>query len=69
MPDVAWVSVPAKIGDYATRWTVAQRALAARRRIRDFDAMDVSRRPDRGCMVSGGRSPRFAVNSQRRSAV
>ena len=44
-PDVSWVCVPAERGDYATKWSLAQRALAARRRVRAFDAVEETGRP------------------------
>jgi CRISPR-associated protein Cmr2 len=36
VPEVNWVCVPATCGDYALQWDRAQRALVARRRVRDF---------------------------------
>lgn len=53
MPDIAWVSIPASAGDYAMRWRLAQRALAARRRVRNF--APVTERGRRLC----GQSPRW----------
>jgi hypothetical protein len=35
-PTVPWVCVPSSVGEYARQWEVATRALAARRRVRDF---------------------------------
>jgi hypothetical protein len=35
-PTVPWVCVPSSVGGYARQWEVAARALAARRRVRDF---------------------------------
>ncbi|MCD0448601.1 type III-B CRISPR-associated protein Cas10/Cmr2 [Actinocorallia sp. API 0066] len=45
VPDVTWVAVPAAAGDYATRWELAQRALAGRRMVRDFAPADELARP------------------------
>ncbi|MFF4845286.1 Cas10/Cmr2 second palm domain-containing protein [Streptomyces collinus] len=39
MPSVQWVCVPSSVGDYAEQWAVAQEALVARRRVRDFAAV------------------------------
>ncbi len=36
MPSVQWVCVPESVGGYAEQWAVAQEALVARRRVRDF---------------------------------
>ena len=37
-PIVQWVCVPAEFGGYEAKWLQAQRLLAARRRVRDFQA-------------------------------
>lgn len=55
-PDVSWVCVPAERGDYATKWVLAQRALAARRSVRAFEAVDEPARPL--CSLS----PRWAAS-------
>jgi CRISPR-associated protein Cmr2 len=39
-PLVQWVCVPSSAGDYARQWEVAGRALAARRRVRDFGPVE-----------------------------
>ncbi|MFF7358481.1 hypothetical protein ACFZA1_38520 [Streptomyces filipinensis] len=39
MPSVQWVCVPSSVGGYAEQWAVAQEALVARRRVRDFAAV------------------------------
>ncbi|WP_143220458.1 Cas10/Cmr2 second palm domain-containing protein [Actinomadura sp. CNU-125] len=38
-PDVSWVCVPGDRGDYAVKWDLARRALAARRGVRAFGAV------------------------------
>jgi CRISPR-associated protein Cmr2 len=40
MPSVQWVCAPASLGDYAAQWRQAQAALVARRRVRDFSALE-----------------------------
>lgn len=44
LPSVQWVCVPAGAGGYADRWRIAQNALAARKRVRDFALVDFPRR-------------------------
>ncbi|MBE1533960.1 Cas10/Cmr2 second palm domain-containing protein [Actinomadura algeriensis] len=39
-PDVSWVCVPGDRGAYAVKWDLAQRALAARRGVRAFGAVN-----------------------------
>lgn len=39
-PMVQWVCVPSSVGGYARQWVVAGRALAARRRVRDFGPVE-----------------------------
>lgn len=43
-PAAQWVCVPAGRGGYAEQWAEAQRLLAARRRVRDFGAVEWARR-------------------------
>ncbi|GAB3105826.1 type III-B CRISPR-associated protein Cas10/Cmr2 [Streptomyces calidiresistens] len=44
MPGVQWVCSPASEGGYARQWAVAQQALPARRRVRDFPAVEAPQR-------------------------
>jgi CRISPR-associated protein Cmr2 len=51
MPSVQWIRVPvAGFDGYATRWSEGQRALVARRRVRDFAPVEVEGR--NVCMLS-----------------
>jgi CRISPR-associated protein Cmr2 len=50
MPSVQWVCAPASLGDYAVQWREAQAALVARRRVRDFTAVEEEQR--RLCSLS-----------------
>ncbi len=50
MPGVQWVCAPVSLGNYATRWRLAQAALTARRRVRDFHAVEWTQR--RLCSLS-----------------
>jgi CRISPR-associated protein Cmr2 len=54
MPLVHWVCVPSVSGGYPAQWREAQRLLAARRRIRDFPAVEW---PQRALCVLGPRWP------------
>ena len=53
-PVVQWACVPAGAGGYAGQWREAQRLLAARRRVRDFAAVEW---PDRALCGLGPRWP------------
>ena len=44
MPLVQWVCVPAEAGEYRDQWQEGQRLLTARRRVRDFEAVEWRRR-------------------------
>lgn len=65
-PRVQWVAVPEDVGDYRQQWELAQRALEARGRTRNFPGYDSA--ASRVCALSGrwAAAPAGAVGASRR---